>query len=156
MNKTAWIAGILLIIIALGGAYFITTQEHHPVPAPDSNVTGNASVGANGASTVITYTDNGFSPSVQTVAPGTTVTWVNQSSRTMWIETAAHRGDGCAQPGSTLDECKGVAKDGTYSYTFTILGTFDYLNHAQISDGGTIIVTSASSSGPIRPNVVPE
>ncbi|HWU24451.1 MAG TPA: hypothetical protein VN086_01715 [Candidatus Paceibacterota bacterium] len=155
MNKAAWIIGILLLIAALGSAYFLTSRP--PVPAPSQdNGTGNAAVGATGVSTVITYTDTGFSPSPQTIAPGTTVTWVNQSSRTMWIESAAGRGSGCAHPGSTLDQCQGVGKDGTYSYTFTTLGTFEYLNHAQISDAGTIIVTNASSSGPINPAALPE
>lgn len=155
MNKATWITGLLLIIVALGGAYFFSIRQSQ-MPAHDSDATGNATVGANGASTIVTYTDTGFSPVEQTIAPGTTVTWVNQSSRTMWIESAENRGSGCAKPGSTLDACKGIGKDGTYSYTFTALGTFNYVNHAQISDGGTIIVTNASSSGPINPAAIPE
>lgn len=155
MNKAAWIVGILLLVIALGGAYFVTSRQNTVTPGQDS-ATGNAAVGATGVSTVITYTDAGFSPSPQTIAPGTTVTWVNQSSRLMWIESSAGRGNGCSKPGSTLDECQGVAKDGTYSYTFTALGTFAYLNHAKLSDEGVIIVTNASSSGPINPSAIPE
>lgn len=155
MNKATWILGLLVIIVALGGAYFFSIRQDQP-PAPDSGATGNATVGATGVSAIITYTDTGFSPSPQTIAPGTTVTWVNQSSHLMWIESSAGRGNGCAHPGSTLDQCQGVAKGGTYSHTFTALGTFAYLNHAKLSDEGVIMVTNASSSGPINPNALPE
>jgi plastocyanin len=156
MTKAAWIAGIVILVVALCGAYFFGMRQEVQTQPTDTGTTGNAVVGANGASTVITYTDEGFLSSPQTISPGTTVTWVNESSRLMWVESAKDRGDSCSQPGRTFDECQGVAKGGTYSYTFTTLGTFEYINHAQISDAGTIIVTGASSSGPINPGATPQ
>ena len=42
------------------------------------------------ARTVVTYTDTGFAPLSVTIKKGTTVTFVNESSRGMWVASAVH------------------------------------------------------------------
>lgn len=160
MNKAGLILGAVIIIAAIAGAAYTIAHNYHPAPAPSSNTqgSGNASVGATGASAIVMYTDKGFSPSPLPIAVGTTVTWVNQSSHSMWIEATGPSGGDCAnaQAKSSLNECASAGNGGSYSYTFSQIGTFTYFNHQLESDTGTITVIEASSSGHINPKAVPE
>lgn len=162
MNKAGLVLGAVIICAAIAGAAYTIAHNYHPVPVPSSNTeqdgTGNASVGATGASAIVSYTDKGFSPSPLPIAVGTTVTWVNQSSHQMWIETTGSSGGDCtnAQAKALLNECASVGGGGSYSYTFSALGTFSYFNQQHRNDTGTVIVTEASSSGRINPKAVPE
>ncbi len=87
---------------------------------------------------VITYTDSGFAPSPVSVKAGTTVTFVNESSRGMWVASAVHPTHQLL-PG--FDQLKSVAKSGTYEYTFTKVGTWKYHNHVNPTDTGSVVVT---------------
>lgn len=162
MNKAGLILGAVIIIAAIAGAAYTISHSYHPAPAPSSNTeassTGNASVGATGASAIVTYTDKGFSPSPLPIAVGTTVTWVNQSSHEMWVEATGPSGGNCmnAQAKAALNECASVSKDGSYSYTFSALGTFTYFNHQHSNDTGTVTVTEAVPAGHINPKAIPE
>lgn len=162
MNKAGLVLGAVIIIAAIAGAAYTIAHNYHPAPVPESNTaqtgSGNAAVGANGASSIVTYTDKGFSPSPLTIAAGTTVTWVNQSSHDLWVEGVGPSGGDCSSAAakSTLNECAAVGSGGSYSYTFTKPGTFTYFNHQLESDSGTVTVSDASSAGPINPNAIPE
>lgn len=99
----------------------------------------------------ITYGPNGFSPANVTIAPGTTVTWVNSGSGRMWIgsdehpthtefdgtSTSQHCVNGAPANASVFDQC---SAGSSFSFTFTKAGTWGYHNHAQSSAGGTITV----------------
>lgn len=99
----------------------------------------------------ITYGPNGFSPTNITVAPGTTVTWVNNGGGRMWVasdehpthtefdgtSTSQHCANGAPTSSSIFDEC---GAGSSYSFTFTKAGTWDYHNHAQANHGGTVTV----------------
>lgn len=148
MKKASWALGIIVLIAALFGAYTYIRHTTQTVPAAETSGTGNAAVGANGASAVITYTDTGFSPSPFTIAVGTTITWVNQSSHKMAVTASTNK---CGGDGSVL-----ISNGGTFSFTFSTVGTFPYMNCEAKEDTGTIVVTEASASGPINPNAVPE
>ncbi|MFA5933835.1 MAG: hypothetical protein WC795_01250 [Candidatus Paceibacterota bacterium] len=86
---------------------------------------------------VVTYTDNGFSPGVLTVAIGTKVKFINESNGGMWVASAPHPTH-TALPG--FDEKMAVQKGGTYEYTFTKEGTWKYHNHVSANHYGSIIV----------------
>ena len=88
---------------------------------------------------VVTFTDNGFSPSPLTVAVGTTVTFVNESSKGMWVASAVHPTHKVL-PG--FDQLKSTARGGMYEYTFTKVGTWNYHNHVAPQDTGSVIVTN--------------
>lgn len=89
--------------------------------------------------TVVTYTDGGFGPSAVTVTQGTTVAFVNESSRSMWVASAVHPTHQLL-PG--FDQLTSVAKGGTYEYTFSKVGTWKYHNHMNPADTGSIVVTA--------------
>jgi amicyanin len=75
-----------------------------------------------------------FIPSEITVAPGTTVTWVNNE----------------AMPHTVVDANKGfrsktLAKDATFSFTFTTAGDFDYVCSIHPNMKGKVIVKAGAS-----------
>lgn len=154
MNKAGWIIGLLVIVAAVGGALYVATSQKAAAPSEtDGGGSGNAVVGATGVSSIVTYTDEGFSPTPLTIAVGTTVTWSNESSHRMWV--AASPEAGCPNP-ETLNECSAVGPGGSYSYTFTKVGSVQYVNHERNQDAGSVIVTDASAAGRINPQAVPE
>ncbi|MBI4993194.1 MAG: hypothetical protein HZC26_03620 [Candidatus Magasanikbacteria bacterium] len=164
MNKTI-IAIVIVAVVALGG-YFLFKGSYQPAPAvPQTSnqqpttqppisepsvpeqpvqqppVSQTPVVKEN----VVTYTDNGYSPSTLKVKNGGTVIFKNQSSRAMWTASAVHpthRGypttGGCL--GSTFDTCTGVQSGGSWSFKFDISGTWKYHNHLNPGDTGTIVV----------------
>ncbi|MBI5614055.1 cupredoxin domain-containing protein [Candidatus Gottesmanbacteria bacterium] len=85
----------------------------------------------------VQYTDAGFAPKALTVKKGTTVTFTNKSSRSMWVASAPH-------PSHTIlpefDELIGVANGQTYTFTFEKVGTWKYHNHLNPSDFGSVAV----------------
>jgi amicyanin len=75
-----------------------------------------------------------FIPSEITVAPGTTVTWVNNE----------------AMPHTVVDQNKGfrskmLAKDARFSFTFTTTGDYDYLCSIHPNMKGKVIVKPGAS-----------
>lgn len=77
---------------------------------------------------------NTFIPAEITVAPGTTVTWVNNE----------------AMPHTVVDQNKGfrskmLAKEATFSFTFTTAGDYDYLCSIHPNMKGKVIVKPGAS-----------
>ena len=77
---------------------------------------------------------NTFIPSEITVAPGTTVTWVNNE----------------AMPHTVVDQNKEfrskiIAKQATFSFTFTTAGDYDYLCSIHPNMNGKVIVKPGAS-----------
>lgn len=154
MNKT--IIAIVVVAVVLVGGYFLlksTYQPTAPVPQPSTSEPSNqtplpqSSAGpapiAN--KNTVTYTDAGYSPTTLQVKVGETVTFKNQSSRSMWTASGKHpthllypTTGGCI--GSTFDACAGIQPSNDWSFRFDILGTWKYHNHLNPSDTGTIIV----------------
>ncbi len=167
---TKYITGIVVVIVVLvGGYFFFVKPGTAPVTNPET-AGGNsaplettnpgaqndpglgASVGVSvGTPVTVTYTDSGFSPKSVTIKKGQSVTWVNKSSRAMWIGSASHpdhtgydgtsRAAHCAA-GYTgpapFDEC---GAGTSYTFTFNEVGTWGYHNHAGAQDMGVVIVT---------------
>ena len=103
--------------------FLFTTLASSPGLAEDPN---------NAAATpavTVSMDHSTFIPSEITVAPGTTVTWVN-------VETMPH---------TVVDlnkafRSKTLVKDGTFSFTFTTPGDFDYLCSIHPNMKGKVIV----------------
>lgn len=126
MNK--YILGGVGLLIVVATVILLRTDKPILEEAPVSNtVQGNT----------VTYTNNGFAPAELAVKSGTTVTFVNQSDAKMWVASANH-------PSHLLypefDEKVSVAKGGSYSFTFTKVGTHPYHNHVLLGKYGKIIV----------------
>jgi len=169
---------VLVIVVLLGGWWLmsgsssttntttttVTEENNNTTPSTTgSTTTSPKPTGTTAAKTVITYTDNGFSPKNVTVPLGGTVTFVNQSSHGMWVASDVHpthtdydgttKNAHCAA-GYTgpipFDECKPDGAGASYTFTFTKAGSITYHNHVFASDTGTITVTEAATSGSVN------
>ena len=152
---------ITIAILFIGGVIFFAKQSVAPtsqetvgeVPSEENQtpVDSNPSQSTSTPQTpvaegkVVTYTDAGYSPATLEVKVGDTVTFKNQSSKSMWTASAMHpthllypTTGGCI--GSTFDACKGVQIGGSWSFRFDIKGTWKYHDHLTPNYFGTIIV----------------
>lgn len=150
MNKyLLWIAIIIVIATAV---LFFTKKTEAPSkmvientpatvvakvePVATAPVATNATAPAASTATV-TYTNDGFVPDLLTVKAGTKVTFINQNDSPMWVASGSH-------PTHTLypgfDSKASVPKGGSYSFTFTKVGTHPYHNHVLLGKFGKIIV----------------
>jgi plastocyanin len=88
--------------------------------------------------TTVMYKDAGFSPKELRVKKGTTVVFINNSTKSMWVASAPH-------PSHTIlpefDELKSVQNGGQYVFTFEKVGIWKYHNHVNPSDFGNVMVT---------------
>lgn len=164
MNRIASIS-IILVILALG-VWYAASRTPVATPLPEtptdsipsvSDTSGSmpdtsASAGDNApvSAYTIRYTAEGFSPARITVPRGTTVTFINQSGRDLWVGSDEHpshmqyagtnRSEHCigGQPSTTaFDQC-GTGQ--TYTFTFTKTGTWGYHNHVSAQHKGTVVV----------------
>lgn len=94
---------------------------------------------------IITYTDSGFSPSPLAVKAGETVLYKNESSRSFWPASASHPTHavylvygGCIN--SIFDACKAYDPGESWSFTFTVKGTWGYHDHINPSYFGSVVV----------------
>ena len=99
---------------------------------------------ANTSEVEVQYTNAGFEPKVITINKGQTITWTNNSSRSMWIASALHPSHN-VYPVKSDDDCLGSSFDActfdkTYSFTFDIVGEWNYHNHVQAGRTGKVIV----------------
>ncbi len=156
MNKI--LIGLVVVIVGgvVGWYYFGSSakrpgMEIGPQITPAESVTGESNVTISeesiGAGTekggvvgeaVVMYTDSGYVPAQITVKKGTTVTFRNESSSGMWTASAVHPTHQLL-PG--FDQLKSVGSGGTYGYTFTKVGTWQYHNHVKATDTGAVVVT---------------
>lgn len=165
MQTKPLLIGLGIIVLALIGYFFYAQANPAEAPMSDTATTteemagGKAAGGTEPAGNVtITYTEDGFSPATVHIPLGTTVTWVNQTQDRMWVGanehpthtsydgTAAseHCAGGAPASAQVFDQCTASAR---YSFTFTKAGTWNYHNHANASDRGSVTVTGSGVSG---------
>ena len=144
MNKNI-IIGIVIVLVIITVAVVYNKKT---VVAPASTETtttdqtqntlppGNDSVDMS-ATTTITYTDSGFSPSTVTIDQGDAVVFENKSSKSFWPASGEH-------PTHLLypefDAKKAIAVGSSYSFTFEKVGSWPFHNHMKSGDMGTITV----------------
>lgn len=155
-QKFIWILSLALLatIAFIAASVFLA---HKKVEAPTTP--GEGDVGASGASSIIMYSDTGFSPTPTTLAVGTTATWSNESSRSLWVYPSNDGEDYCIgqDAPTSFNQCTSIEKGGSYSYTFTEPGTYTYHNQDRPADVGVIYVTADSTSaGKINPDAIPQ
>ncbi|MBC7836439.1 hypothetical protein H7X87_01530 [Acetobacteraceae bacterium] len=112
------------------------------------NINIDASASAAPMTATVTLNSSGFSPKSVTVKKGGTVTWTNGGSGSMWVGSASHPTH-TAYSGTTLQEhCADGDNDSfdqcengtTYSFTFDKVGTWNYHNHSNSSQFGSVVV----------------
>lgn len=143
MNKKAIIAFVILVAVVAGAALWMlrkdpsstntTTQTDSSTGTSQSSPTDGTPTGAE---TVITYSDNGYSPSSVTVKAGDKVVIKNTSSRSMQFDSDPH-------PAHTTNpelNVGSVPPGQEMSFVVDTKGTFGYHNHLNASQKGTIVV----------------
>lgn len=124
-----------------------TLTEESPTPTRRAGLPSEASEeefvgqgqekGGVSSRTLVTYTDTGFAPIAVTVKQGSTVTFVNESSRGMWVASGVYPSN---QLLPSFNQKGTVAKGGVYEYTFSKAGTWQYQNDKNPSDIGYVTV----------------
>lgn len=162
MSKNAIIIIVLGLLIIGGGAWYFSSrsadsgmalQETMPTEEQaEGTVPSTDEVPVPVAQTVtVTYDGKTFSPASVTVRQGDTVTFVDSSTKPMWVASAMHPShevyDGtsrtahCAAGYSgapSFDQCKSSTE--SYSFTFTKTGTWKYHDHINASAVGQVVV----------------
>lgn len=124
MKKSVIIGIILIIILVVGGIYFLkpsaskTLGSNSPSSSPPVN------------SRTIDIVGFAFSPATLTINKGDTIVWTNK-------DTMAHTVT--SDSGNELAS-ENLVKGQTYSHTFNTIGSFDYHCNIHTSMKGTIIV----------------
>lgn len=154
-SKTT-IGVVIVVILALVGFLIyrgVAQQSTIPTSSPSASPTS-LSAGtpsATQAAATVTLTNEGFSPKTVTIKKGQTVTWLNQASMDMWVASSVHPVHS-AYSGTTLqqhcpdaqnssfDACQGFSKGSTYSFTFDKVGSWNYHNHLDPNQTGTVVV----------------
>lgn len=151
------IAILIVVLLAGAGIVYMQTKE---TPAPEMPITTETALATNTATTntplshTVIYDGSGFSPAMLTVKRGETVTFVNQSTRGMWVATDEHpthtsydgtsTSEHCGKIGPSrddvFDQCITTQNGGSWSFIFTKAGNFDYHNHVAGGASGTIVV----------------
>lgn len=160
-GKILWALGAIIII---GGGWYLFSGEPAEAPSEGSETPVTNQMPVIGSTTpemivenapsdvVVTYTDEGYSPKSVTIPVGATVTFVNQSSKNMWVASARHpehtvySGTSLTQhcpdtAGTAFDQCAGGAPGSSYSFTFTKTGEWKYHDHIDATRFGSVTVT---------------
>ncbi len=124
---------IILVVLFVAGVGFLALRgdggsrnapQDTPIAESEEKVEEN---------TVI-YADSGFSPNSLNVKIGTTVKFINESNRQMWVASDPH-------PVHTDYSSFDQLSDGDeYSFTFTEAGSYPYHNHLVPTDTGIVTV----------------
>lgn len=159
MNRNS--IGLIVVLIIIAGGWYVVSKTPAETPSSETSATNQMPVIDETttdtivtSAVTVTYTDQGFSPANVTIAQGETVTWINRSSKDMWVASAMHPThmayDGttlanhCAAGATTsFDACHVSSPTASYSFTFDKAGTWKYHDHIDASKFGTVIVTAA-------------
>lgn len=128
---------LLIIIIAAVALALIVRGEQDMTPPVEREREEVPSSTDTEEEVLVTYTDEGFSPSAVTVSQGTKVVFVNESSGSMWVGSDPH-------PVHTdlpaFDQLEGSGPGTSYEFTFREAGEWEYHNHLRPAHGGAVIV----------------
>lgn len=86
----------------------------------------------------IQVSDNGFTPKDLTVKKGSTVTFTNKSSKTVWPASDPHP---THTDDSAFDPKKGIEAGASWSFTFNQVGEWGLHDHLSPFRRGTVTVT---------------
>ncbi|MDX1607725.1 MAG: DUF5667 domain-containing protein [Candidatus Spechtbacterales bacterium] len=129
----------------------VTTESEEESSEETSEESGSEGDTGTVENVVVTYTDSGYSPAIVNIKAGSTVTFMNESSRGMWTASDVHPThtlyEGTAlnthcpdSDNSSFDSCESISSGGSWSFTFEKSGSWDYHNHVRANHGGTVVV----------------
>ena len=154
MNKVLIAAAIVFIVGGVTALVLKGSDEPKPpaaqteqpqevvadeVPTEDSDVVElNVTEEIPGETVFVTYVDGRFDPEViGPIAPGTSVTFINESDEDIHVASADHPTH-TVLPG--FNSNSSIAPGGEYTFTFEDVGTWEYHNHLRSSQTGSVIV----------------
>lgn len=144
MSKNLIITVVIVVVLVGGAAYFISnksskTATENAQPAQQQNTAApSTQTQAAPSANSVEYISGGFNPSSITIKAGETVTWTNKDTGDVWVASNPHPIH-TDYPG--FDAKKNIPSGGTYSFTFTKVGTWGYHNHLNPAQGGMVVVT---------------
>lgn len=130
---------VIVVLVLLGGGGYLVwsmmdTDTQNGALEETENETVDQEATEAEATNEVSYTDSGFEPATITVDAGTEVTWTNDSGSDMWVASDPH-------PVHTdFGEFDQKQSGDSYSFTFDEAGTYEYHNHQNSGDTGTVIV----------------
>jgi plastocyanin len=159
MKLIASIVVLVLLAVIVGGWYFwkgnsnavlLDVNSGYPEPEQTTSISDLK---------VVIYSDNGFYPNSATIGIGSTVTWENRSSGSMWIASAMHPAhteynstslsehcQGTVTSEEIFDQCVAVEPGGSWSFTFNKVGEWKYHDHLMSNHYGSVTVVEVPAS----------
>lgn len=133
------LAGLgVLVVVALVWFFSQGREGTNPTPNPTPQPSAITPQPIEATFLEVVMTDNGYSPQSPSIKKGTTVTFVNSSSKPRWPASAPH-------PTHTdypeLDPKRAIPVGESWTFTFDRVGAWRYHDHLQTSLNGTITVT---------------
>lgn len=152
-QRNLLIAGILVVVLILGAAGLllmnradntnaqpeIDEQTEQTDVSEEEELTEDTDEDmedADQGEATVTLSSSGFSPRTVTIKAGDKLTWVNESGKEATVDSNPHPVH-TSYPKMNL----GSFSDGeTFEFTFPEAGTYNYHNHFNASQGGSVIV----------------
>ncbi len=133
--KKRYLLGIIMAGFLLSGCYHEGgTSSQAPI---QTDLTVESDAQKNGEGITVKYTSSGFTPNSVTVKTGTTVTFVNESSKNMWVASSVHP---THKDLPSFDQLSSSGKGTSYSYVFDKAGEWSYHNHRSAGHIGKVVV----------------
>ncbi len=130
-----------LVILGLAVSWLMKPSDKVPElqVVPDKTVRPSPTIEAVEQSEVtqvakVVYGETGFAPKELEIEKGTTVTFLNQTGKPMWVGSDPH-------PAHTdYPKFDQLGSSDEYVYTFTEIGRYSYHNHLAPRDTGVVVV----------------
>lgn len=141
MNSKILIPGILILVVGILGFFLLgrtNTQNNQTQleQTPSTEVTVDETEQVDSERVEVMTTSAGFVPATITIKKGSKVVWKNQSGETSNVSSAPHPTHSL-WPFLNLGD---FADGSEVSVTFENAGTYNYHNHLNSSQRGTVIV----------------
>ena len=133
IKKILTVGAFLTLGLVLSGCNLYKTQSN---ANPTASTNEQQTTQSTESSGTVTYSDSGFSPSEVKVKVGESVTFKNDSSESVQINSALHP-QHTQFPELNLGA---IAPGESKTVTFAAAGTKKYHNHLKASENGTIVV----------------
>ena len=138
---------VVVVLVFIFGTYFLLKKPNNNSKITETTITPVNNITAN----EVIYTNSGYTPNSITISVGETVTFKNESTKSIWTASATHPShivyDGTSlsehcpnNQNNVFDTCKGILPSDSWSFTFNKAGSLNYHNHLNPSDTGKIIV----------------
>ncbi len=135
MKRRNLVPPTIILIALVSAAVLFLTFRNTDTSSSDIEVINPSSFEGD----IVSYDDSGFSPDFITVPLGTTVEFINNSGRSLWVNSAPHPDDGLDME---FNSRMGFGPGESYFYTFNKAGKWTYHNHLRPQDVSTVTVTS--------------